>query len=242
MSLRVLLIGGTDSSGGAGLARYIATITPMGAEARIAVTAVTAQTDARVCAVQLMSPDLVAQQISAATGVAAVKIGMLGAAPIVDAVVRNLPTAPLVLDPVIASTSGRPLLDAAGRAALVRDLVPRATLLTPNLPELRLLAAGLGLATGCDETTIVEALMAGGCPAVLVKGGHADMATTCEDRLYLANGRCQTFSGPRYGHALRGTGCQLASAIAVTLGRGGDLPTAVDIARRLVTARFRGAA
>lgn len=239
MTVRVLLIGGTDSSGGAGLTRDIATVTGMGAETCVAVTAVTAQTDARVSAIQMMSPELVGEQIKGASGVDAVKIGMLGAAQIVSAVARNLPAAPLVLDPVLASTSGRVLLDGAGMEALLTELLPRTTLLTPNLPELRILSSRLGLENEPDESACARALMGCGCKAVLVKGGHAEHEALCEDRLYLENGTLLTFSGIRYGFSLRGTGCQIASAIAVTLGQGGDLRTAVSTARNRVMARFR---
>ncbi|WP_460275395.1 bifunctional hydroxymethylpyrimidine kinase/phosphomethylpyrimidine kinase [Celeribacter sp. ULVN23_4] len=238
MSVRVLLIGGTDSSGGAGLARDIATAASMGAETSIAVTAVTAQTDANVSAVQMMSPELVGEQVKVASCVDAVKIGMLGAAPVVRAVARGLPDAPLVLDPVIASSSGRVLLDNTGIDALISDLLPHTTLITPNLPELRMLSDRLGLRDDSDEGTCVEALLACGCGAVLVKGGHAELGSLCEDRLYQANGDMQIFSGPRYDFSLRGTGCQIASAIAVTLAQNRDLPEAVRQARALVMLRF----
>ena len=239
MSARVLLIGGTDSSGGAGLARDIATATQMGAETCIAVTAVTAQTNERVSAVQPMPPDLVAEQVSASAQVDAVKIGMLGSAPVVTAVARALPDMPIVVDPVLASTSGRVLLEEEGVDALIADLLPRTTLLTPNLPELRILSDRLGLQGENDEAICINALMACGCKAVLVKGGHAEVGSRCEDRLYLSDGTCHAFSGPRHSHSLRGTGCQMASAIAVTLGQGGDLCAAASKARSLVMTRFR---
>ncbi|MCB2130543.1 MAG: hydroxymethylpyrimidine/phosphomethylpyrimidine kinase [Rhodobacteraceae bacterium] len=239
--MRVLLIGGTDCSGGAGLARDIATAAGMGAETCIAVTAVTAQTDARVTAVEMMPPALVAEQIRAAGGVDAVKIGMLGSAPSVAAVARHLPDAPLVLDPVLASSSGRALLDGPGLGALIADLLPRTTLLTPNLPELRRLARHLGVGDEGDEAAAVRALLSRGCGAVLVKGGHAGPGPFCEDRLYLADGTIRRFSGPRHDIALRGTGCQIASAIAVGIARTGDLRAAVHEARSLVMERFRNA-
>lgn len=238
MTPRVLFIGGTDSSGGAGLARDIATAAQMGADTCVAVTAVTAQTDASVYVVHPIPPTDVAAQIMAAGSVGAVKIGMLGSAEIVSAVAEALPSAPLVLDPVLASSSGHALLDAQGIDALISDILPRTTLLTPNLPELRMLALRLGLGQNVDEDTCVSALIARGCRAVLVKGGHAEPGSYCEDRLYLASGALQIFGGPRYEFSLRGTGCQLASAISVSLGDGGDLHTAVSKARTLVMLRF----
>lgn len=240
MKSRVLFIGGTDSSGGAGLARDIATATELGAEACLAVTAVTAQTDTGVSAVHLLPPANVAEQIRSAGSVEAIKIGMLGSADIVAAVARALPPAPLVLDPVLASSSGHPLLDEPGIETLINNLLPLTTLLTPNMPELRMLSLRLGLGENVNVGTCVSALIARGCRAVLVKGGHAEAGLCCEDRLYLASGALQIFRGPRYDFSLRGTGCQLASAISVTLGDGGDLHTAVSKARTLVMSRFHG--
>jgi len=238
MTPRVLFIGGTDSSGGAGLARDIATATQMGAETCIAVTAVTAQTDAALSAVHRVPPKEVAAQVRAAGRVGAVKIGMLGSAEIVAAVAEALPSAPLVLDPVLVSSSGHALLFEPGMDTLITNLLPLTTLLTPNLPELRMLSLRLGLGENVDEGTRVCALIERGCRAVLVKGGHAEPGLYCEDRLYLASGALQIFRGPRYDFSLRGTGCQLASAISVSLGDGGDLHTAVSKARTLVMSRF----
>ncbi|WP_068304703.1 hydroxymethylpyrimidine/phosphomethylpyrimidine kinase [Pararhodobacter sp. CCB-MM2] len=238
MTPRALFIGGTDSSGGAGLARDIATATQLGAEACIAVTAVTAQTDAAVSVVHRLPAGDVTAQIRAAGRVGAIKIGMLGSAGIVTAVAEALSDAPLVLDPVLASSSGHVLLDAPGIEAMISDILPRTTLMTPNLPELRMLSMRLGLGENANEGTCVSALIARGCHAVLVKGGHAEPGSHCEDRLYQACGPLRTFRGPRYDVPLRGTGCQLGSAISVILARGGDLHTAVSKARALVTSRF----
>ncbi|OWU84308.1 hypothetical protein ATO6_14920 [Oceanicola sp. 22II-s10i] len=239
---RVLLIGGTDSSGGAGLARDVATAARMGVEPCVAVTAVTAQTDASVLDVRRMSSALVSAQVHAAGPVDAAKIGMLGESAIVRAVAEALPDAPLVLDPVLSASSGRALLDPDGVAALFDTLLPRTTLLTPNLPELGILAACLGLSSTSDEATRVSALMDRGCGAVLVKGGHAEDVESCEDRLYLSADKVIRFTGPRFAVALRGTGCQLATGIAVSLAQGRRLPDAIDLARRGLIARFREAA
>ena len=236
--MRVLLIGGTDSSGGAGLARDIATAGGMGAETCIAVTAVTAQTDNRVTTVQVLPPQLISEQVATADNVDAVKIGMLGSASIVTAVARALPDVPVVVDPVLAATSARVLLDQAGMDALFADLLPHTTLLTPNLPELRLLSDRLGLDAHREEANCVQALIACGCDAVLVKGGHAKAGSTCEDRLYRKDGAFHIFRGPRYNLSLRGTGCQLASAISVALGRGDDVAQAVNTARARLMERF----
>ena len=137
----VIVIGGTDSSGGAGLSRDITTLTELGCEARPVVTAVTAQTDLAVHAVAAISPDHVAQQLSSAlaTGpVGAIKTGMLHSVRRFWPLLRcwlTLQRIPLVIDPVLVSSSGTPLLDLDGIAAIKTHLLPLCTLVTPNLPE-----------------------------------------------------------------------------------------------------------
>lgn len=243
MTGRLLCIGGLDSSGGAGLLRDAATAAEFGVACAAAATAITAQSDRAVTAVHPVPPDQVAAQIRAAAeaGIGAVKIGMLGWAATVEAVAAALPEAPLVLDPVLAASSGRSLLDAAGLQALLARLLPRAALVTPNLPELARLAAALGLDPAAGEAEAVAALRARGAAAVLVKGGHAAPGDGCEDRLHLGPGHVIAFAGPRFAGTLRGTGCQLASAIAAGLARGADLPAAVAAARAAVERRFRAA-
>jgi len=236
----VLIIAGTDSSGGAGLARDVATLTRLGVEALAAVTAVTAQTDRDITAVELQPPRLVQAQIAAAlaTGrVAAVKTGMLGSRAIVEAVAEAIPPrdlVPLVLDPVLAATSGGVLLDAAGRAALVALLVPRATLLTPNIPEA---AALLGAAPATSAAEIIgqgRALCARGAAAVLMKGGHASGALAT-DWLITHDGSVREFTAPRLAAARRGTGCALATAIAAGLAARLALEVACQRAKEHVT-------
>ncbi|SOC82050.1 hydroxymethylpyrimidine kinase/phosphomethylpyrimidine kinase [Ensifer adhaerens] len=171
---RVLIIAGSDSSGGAGIVRDVETVTTFGLKAAVAVTAVTAQSDRRVTAVQAMEPGLVAAQMEAALEgglVGAVKIGMLADAAIVAAVsdvLERHPGLPVVLDPVLASTSGRVLLEPDGVRIMLERLLPRAELVTPNLPELALLTGGK------DFAASVEALAQLGIRAALIKGGHAN--------------------------------------------------------------------
>lgn len=238
--IRVLLVGGSDSSGGAGIARDVATVSGMGAHGCIAVTAVTAQDDAGLLAVHPVPPDMVARQIRAAGDVGAVKLGMLRGADTIRAVAAALPSAPLVIDPVLRTSSGGALLDGAGLNALLTDLLPRAAVLMPNLPELDAIGACLGTAClgtrGRDAT--IAALLGRGCGALLVKGGHADDPGTCTDRLFLPGAAEQRFSGPRLPGTLRGTGCQLASAVAAGLAAGEALPAAIRRARALVADRF----
>jgi hydroxymethylpyrimidine/phosphomethylpyrimidine kinase len=240
----VLVIAGTDSSGGAGLARDVATLTRLGAEALCAVTAVTAQSDREVKAVELQPPGLVRAQISAAlaTGrVGAIKIGMLGNGTIVEAVAGVIPPReqlPLVLDPVLAASSGGALLERAGRAALVALLLPRATLLTPNIPEA---GALVGVAPASSAAEIVaqgRALCARGASAVLVKGGHAS-GELASDWLVTAAGTVREFTGPRLAGTRRGTGCALASAIAAGLAARLSLEAACERAKDHVSEMWR---
>lgn len=226
----VLLIGGLDSSGGAGLLRDVAAAAEQGVAARVAATAVTAQGAGGVRAVAPVPPEVIAAQIRAAGEVGAVKIGMLVDAARVAAVAGALPRAPLVLDPVLAASAGGALLDGAGLAALLARLAPRAALITPNLPEL----AAIGAALGVSDP--VAALLAGGCGAVLVKGGHGAGAAAI-DRLHQPRGVTE-FAAPRRAGDLRGTGCQLAAGIAAGLARGRGLAEAITAAKAAVSARF----
>jgi hydroxymethylpyrimidine/phosphomethylpyrimidine kinase len=240
----VLVIAGTDSSGGAGLTRDVATLTHLGVEAQCAVTAVTAQTDRAVTAVELLPPLLVQQQIRAALAArraGAIKIGMLGAKAIVEAVAEVIPPrehVPLVLDPVLAASSGGALLETEGRAALAALLLPRATVLTPNLPEA---AALLGVAPAASAAEIIgqgRALCARGAAAVLMKGGHAGGALAT-DWLVGPAGRVCEFNAPRLTAARRGTGCALASAIAAGLAAHLSLEAACQRAKEHVTELLR---
>jgi hydroxymethylpyrimidine/phosphomethylpyrimidine kinase len=236
----VLVIAGTDSSGGAGLTRDVATLAHFEVEALCAVTAVTAQTDSAVMAVGKLPAPLVSMQIASAlaTGrVRAIKVGMLGDAGIVAAVGAALPPrerVPLVLDPVLAASSGGELLDSAGRAALRVQLLPRATLLTPNIGEA---AALLGTSPAITAQEIIaqgRALCALGAAAVLMKGGHAPGALAT-DWLIATAGSERSFSAPRVMSERRGTGCALASAIAAGLAAGLGLAAACEQAKRHVT-------
>jgi hydroxymethylpyrimidine/phosphomethylpyrimidine kinase len=239
----VLVIAGSDSSGGAGITRDVRTLALLGTGALCAVTAVTAQSDARVSAVHLVPPELVGAQITAAlaTGrVAAIKIGMLGTRATVLAVAASLPPrnrVPLVLDPVLAASSGGELLDAAGREALLEMLLPRATVLTPNIPEAAML---LGAQPASGDAQLLqqgEALLALGAEHVLLKGGHGSGAEAT-DVLLTAGGPLQRFCAPRVAGTRRGTGCALAAALAAGLAGGLDIGAACARAKRHVTELF----
>jgi len=236
----VLLIGGSDSSGGAGLVRDVQTLARFGTAALCAVTAVTAQSDARVAAVHHVPPEMVRLQIEtalAAGRVAAVKIGMLGTGATVLAVAASLAASgaiPVVVDPVLASSSGGELLDPQGRAALREALLPRASLLTPNTPEA---AALLGAACATSEAELLSqahALLALGARAVLMKGGHG-AGPLATDLLVAPGQPVRRLSAARSGSTRRGTGCALAAAIAAGLAAGLDLAEACERAKRHVT-------
>ena len=240
----ILLVGGTDSSGGAGLAADIRTAAAHGVDARLAVTAVTAQTDGRVGTVHVMRPDLVAAQIAMALEdgrVSAIKIGMLGDAAIVRAVAEALAGfgGPIVLDPVIAATSGGLLLSEDGMAELIGRLLPIAALVTPNLQELAILAARLDVATGADIDTGSRALLDTGAGAVLVKGGHGEGRDSV-DILTQAGRPAIRLHSPRLAATLRGTGCTLATAIACRLAAGDTLEDACADAKAFVTRLLKG--
>ena len=237
----ILLIGGLDSSGGAGVIRDARAVRRAGGIARIALTASTAQTDHAVRDVHLLPLASLRAQIRSAFEqgpIAAVNIGMLGDAARVAALVDVLPPElPWVLDPVLVSSSGAALLDADGRRQLRQLLLPKLAVLTPNLPELQALAADLGLA-GATQTEQLQALLQF-CPALLLKGGHA-AANQPEsvDWLYCQDQPPQAFAGPRHPFSLRGTGCELASSIAVALAMGRSLAQAVAMARQTLADRF----
>jgi len=235
----VLVIAGCDSSGGAGLTRDVCTLTRLDARALPVVTAVTAQSDARLEAVHVVPAALVRAQMAAAFAtchIDAIKIGMLATSATVRAVAASLPEAgpPVVLDPVLASSSGGELLDRDGRAALCAMLLPRATLLTPNIPEA---AALLGTRSARDEGERVHqaaALLALGARAVLLKGGHADELEAA-DLLLIANAAPQWLRAPRSPAVRRGTGCALSAAIAAGLAAGLPLAAACEQAKQHVT-------
>lgn len=238
----VLVIAGTDSSGGAGLARDVRTLTRLETRALCVVTAVTAQSDSDIAAVHVVPAELVRAQMTAALatrGVDAIKIGMLATRATVLAVTAALPAAPpLVLDPVLESSSGGELLDAAGRSALCAELLPRTTLLTPNIPEA---AALLGTGSARSEAERLQqaaALLALGPRAVLLKGGHAD-GPEATDLLLAAHAPPRWLRAPRISAARRGTGCALSAAIAAGLAAGLELGAACERAKQHVTQLLR---
>ncbi|TCD06799.1 bifunctional hydroxymethylpyrimidine kinase/phosphomethylpyrimidine kinase [Erythrobacteraceae bacterium CFH 75059] len=241
---RVLVIAGSDSSGGAGIQADIKTVTMRGGYAMTAITAITAQNTTGVQAVDLLSPALIVAQIDsclADIGADAVKIGMLGSAAAAQAVAVRLAQTglPFVFDPVMVATSGAVLADADTIAAFGR-LMRLARVVTPNLPELEALA-GTSLRGDAEVAAAARTLAAGHGCAVLAKGGHGDGGEVV-DWLVTPDGDVTRFAGPRIDtRHTHGTGCTLASALATEIGRGASLADAVDTARRFVAEALRAA-
>jgi hydroxymethylpyrimidine/phosphomethylpyrimidine kinase len=231
---RLLTIAGSDSGGGAGIQADLKTFAAHGTYGMSVIAALTAQNTREVRAVLEVPPEMVAAQIDAVLediGADAVKIGMLASAEVIRAVADRLRAhlagtgVPIVLDPVMVAKSGDRLLREDAVEALVADLLPLATLVTPNLPELEALT-GLSVETEEDRLRAAEDLARKG-PAVLAKGGHAEGEEVVD--LLLAGGHVHRFSHPRlHTTSTHGTGCTLSSAIAARLGSGEDLARAVE--------------
>ncbi|HWP02416.1 MAG TPA: bifunctional hydroxymethylpyrimidine kinase/phosphomethylpyrimidine kinase [Gemmatimonadaceae bacterium] len=245
----VLAIGGSDPSGGAGIQADVRTITALGAYACAAITLLTAQNNGAVTAVWKVPGRRVRAQLEtllAEVSVQAIKIGALGSrstARVVAEVLEGLPELPVVLDPVHRASAGPGLLDRGARGVLLERLVPRATLLTPNLLEAASLTeTGLpGDVAGMQECA--RRLLALGARAVLLKGGHLppNEAGDVVD-IYADSSRVEELRGTRIaGGPFHGSGCVLASAAAVALARGETPFRAALAARQVVRAGMEGA-
>jgi hydroxymethylpyrimidine/phosphomethylpyrimidine kinase len=233
MIARVLTIAGSDSGGGAGIEADIKTISALGGYACTTITAVTAQNTLGVFGVQVMPAEFVRlsiQTVLADIGADAIKLGMLANADIIGTVADTLPDKiPLVLDPVMVATSGAVLLPDDAIAALRDRLIPKAAIITPNLPEAAKLC-GFSLDGAADYLKAGHALRAMGAAAALIKGGHADGDMLTDTLVH--EGGVETFLLPRIETMhTHGTGCTLASAIATGLAQGMTLIDAVRRAR-----------
>ncbi|MCC7260405.1 MAG: bifunctional hydroxymethylpyrimidine kinase/phosphomethylpyrimidine kinase [Alphaproteobacteria bacterium] len=220
---RVLIVAGSDSGGGAGIQADIKTVTALGGYAMTAVTALTAQNTLGVQGILDVPPKFIAQQMRLVLddiGADAVKTGMLHRASVIAAVAGVLEeyhTIPLVLDPVMVAKGGAALLEEDAMAALKRFL-PRAFIITPNIPEAELLT-GTEIRSLDDMKRAAEALRRMGPQAVLVKGGHLEGAALYD--VYLDDDGMQRFESARIDTPhTHGTGCTLASAIATGLAQG----------------------
>ncbi|HEC14179.1 MAG TPA: bifunctional hydroxymethylpyrimidine kinase/phosphomethylpyrimidine kinase, partial [Rhodospirillales bacterium] len=214
MKGRVLVVAGSDSSGGAGIQADIKTVTALGGYAATAITALTAQNSLGVSAVLPVPADFVTEQMTAVLsdiGADAVKIGMLGDAAVVEAVAlcldREAAHIPLVVDPVMVAKGGQALLDGDGVSALKSLLIGQAAIVTPNLPEAEVLTdLVIGSLEAMEEAA--WAILETGAQAVLLKGGHLD-GETVTDVLVSAEG-AEVFEVPRIETKhTHGTGCTL---------------------------------
>ena len=241
-----LTIAGSDSGGGAGIQADLKTFSALGVYGASVITAVTAQNTRTVTHIHDIPLDVVEGQIAAVLGdldVAAIKIGMLSSPEIVESVARALDgyAGPVVLDPVIVAKSGAKLLRDEAIAALKERLLPRATVITPNLPEA---AALLDCAPAGDPEEVERqgrALLALGPAAVLMKGGHAE-GEVCTDLLLVAGQPALAFTADRLDtRNTHGTGCTLSSAIAAGLASGLSLSRAVGQAHDWLHGAIRAA-
>lgn len=238
----VLTIAGSDSGAGAGIQADLKTFAALGTFGTSAITAVTAQNTRGVDAVQVLRPQIVAAQIASVLAdfpVRAIKTGMLGDAPTVEAVataLRDAVTLPLVVDPVTHAKRGDALIDDAGICAIIKRLLPIATVVTPNFAEAEALT-GIQMNSDADMVRAGVALLALGASAAVIKGGHRagaadDVLVTDRDVIWLRGERIHT-------SCTHGTGCTFSAAIAAHLALGDDLVAAVRSAKRYLTEAMR---
>lgn len=245
--LRVLSIAGSDSGGGAGIQADLKTFAALGCYGMTAITALTAQNTLGVRAIHGVAPQMLRDQINAVLediGADAVKIGMLHAPEIVQTVAEAIDRHALqkvVLDPVMVATSGAVLIDNPAIMLLVRELFPRALVVTPNLDEASLLV-GRVLTSESDMEAAAQEMLTMGAHAVLLKGGHLPGDLVC-DLLRTKEGAVHWMRAPRiHTTNTHGTGCTLSSAIAAHLASGASLLEAVQAARNYVRAALEAGA
>jgi len=249
----VLSIAGSDSGGGAGIQADLKAFARSGVHGMTAITAITAQNTVAVTAVYPLPPEVIVEQVRAVAddiGVDAVKIGMLGTTETIEAVGSALdliPDAPVVLDPVMVAESGARLLDEDAQEALRTLLVPRAAVVTPNVPEARVLAgaavAGAGEAPAAaaseadaDAEQLARAVHSLGPTAVVVTGGHREQAID----VFFDGERLVEIAGERYLEgAAHGSGCTHSSALAAHLALGLDPLDAARAAKRIASDAVR---
>lgn len=224
----VVVFAGHDPTGGAGIQADSEAIASLGCHAATVVTALTVQDTHNVVSFESIRPALLAAQAKTLLGditPAAFKIGMIGSAEnarTIAAILEKYRTVPVVLDPVLTAGGGSALADAALRRALLDELFPLATLVTPNGPEARALAPAADTLAACAQE-----LLAAGCRHVLISGGH-EAGPEVVSRLYGGHTALARHAWPRLPGEFHGSGCTLASAIAALLAQGADIASAVD--------------
>jgi len=248
---RLLTIAGSDSGGGAGIQADLKAFARCGAHGMSAITAITAQNTVAVTAVYPLPPEAIVEQVRAVVddiGVDAVKIGMLGTTETIDAVDRALDLVgdvPIVLDPVMVAESGSRLLDEDAEAALRTKLLPRVTVVTPNLPEARVLARAGERAESpeparaggdAEPEALARAIHALGPKIVVVTGGHREQAID----VFFDGEQLVELPGERYPEgAAHGSGCTHSSALAAHLARGDDPLEAAKQAKLIASEAVR---
>jgi hydroxymethylpyrimidine/phosphomethylpyrimidine kinase len=243
---RVLIVAGSDSGGGAGIQADIKAVSMLDAYAATAITALTAQNTEGVFGILPVPPDFIRQQIEVVLGdigADAIKTGMLHDLPVIEVVAAALEQRargiPLVVDPVMVAKGGARLINPEALDGLKRLLVARADILTPNLPEAEILC-GKSIGSAAEMRAAGDSLLALGCRAVLIKGGHL-AGETVSDVLVGAAGVRVWESRRLATRHTHGTGCTLASAIAAGLAQGLEIEPAVDRARAYVQRAIAGA-
>jgi hydroxymethylpyrimidine/phosphomethylpyrimidine kinase len=250
----VLSIAGSDSGGGAGIQADVKAFAAAGVHGATAITALTAQNTAGVTGVHPVPPAFVVEQVRAVAsdlGVDAVKIGMLGDAPVIEAVARALDElpegTPVVVDPVMVAESGARLLPPDAEQALIELILPRSTVATPNVPEALALTrrgaaaqahaeAEADAEADADAEALARAVHALGPRAVVVTGGHRDEVTD----LFFDGERAVAIPGERYPDgAAHGSGCTHSSTLAARLALGDDPLEAARRARAVASAAVR---
>src|ERR1700729_2719113 len=235
-----LSIAGSDSGGGAGIQADLKAFAACGVHGMTAITAITAQNTVGVTAGHAIPPEVIVAQVRAVQdniGIDAVKIGMLGNAATVAAVARaldGLPEGtPVVLDPVMVAESGAELLEPEARSQLIEQLLPRVTVVTPNVPEARALA---GAADGVDAPELARAVHALGPAVVVVTGGHREQAVD----VFFDGTRLVELPGERHPDAAaHGSGCTHSSVLAARLAWGDDPLEAAQVAKRMASEAVR---
>ena len=249
MQGRVLIIAGSDSGGGAGIQADIKTVTALGGYAMTALSALTAQNTNGVAAIHEVPTDFIAQQMRVVLsdlGADCIKTGMLHSSAVIETVVDILKPLdiPVVVDPVMFAKGGATLLQEEAITTMKQWLIPRAHVLTPNVPEACALT-GISITDRDSAEQAARMMMDWGPDAVLMKGGHmsgGDSAHTVTDLLFEGSALVETFSSPRLDtRHTHGTGCTLASAIATGLAQNLSIRDSVERARTYVWEAIRTA-
>ena len=235
-----MTIAGSDSCGGAGIQADIKTMSALGVYAASAITAITVQNTLGVYAIQEVEPEIVKGQIKAVMDdikPEAIKIGMVNDQATIHAIAKALKESNyrhLVIDPVMVATSGSRLMQEDALETFCQELLPMATLLTPNIPEAEMLS-GLQLHNDQEMHKAAEQICQMGCKALLIKGGHFEGSEKV-DRLFIDGKEVEIYTAKSVDtHNTHGTGCTLSSAITALLAKGYDYPKAIAGAKEYLS-------